>query len=131
MVSISYSTFQGVWDGPGGAGNIHSDPLFIRRPNGGGDGWDLDDDFGDLRLRSGSPCIDAGDTSALPPDAFDLDADGDTAEPFPMDLGRKPRTRDDPFVPDTGAGTPPVTDMGSYEFVPGTNVSEFEQASIE
>ena len=52
--------------------NIDSDPMFVREPNDGGDGWgddpdtnDVDeganDDYGDLHLRSDSPCIDVGD----------------------------------------------------------------------
>lgn len=46
-----------------GGGNIDLDPLFIRMPNPGPDGtWDgVADDYGDLRLRSGSACINAGD----------------------------------------------------------------------
>jgi hypothetical protein len=36
-----------------------------------------------------SPAIDAGDNTALPADSADLDGDGDTGEPLPMDrLGR-------------------------------------------
>jgi hypothetical protein len=59
-----------------------------------------------MRLRSGSPCIDAGSNAALPVDAV-TDVDGN------------PRFLDDPDTPDTGAGTPPIVDMGAYEF--GTN----------
>jgi hypothetical protein len=46
-----------------GGGNIDSDPMFVRPPNPGPDGtWDrVDDDYGDLRLQAGSPCINAGD----------------------------------------------------------------------
>jgi hypothetical protein len=46
-----------------GGGNIDLDPMFVRLPNPGPDGtWDgVDDDYGDLRLQAGSPCIDAGD----------------------------------------------------------------------
>src|SRR5690606_18570888 len=43
----------------------------------------LDDDF---RLASGSPAIDAGDSTALAPDWADLNADGDVREPRPVDL---------------------------------------------
>jgi parallel beta-helix repeat protein/predicted outer membrane repeat protein len=46
-----------------GGGNINLDPMFVRSPDPGPDGsWDgVDDDYGDLRLRAGSPCNDAGD----------------------------------------------------------------------
>jgi len=36
-------------------------------------------------LKSGSPAIDAGDNSEIPPDTQDLDNDGDTSEPLPFD----------------------------------------------
>ncbi|MDO8629892.1 MAG: right-handed parallel beta-helix repeat-containing protein, partial [Phycisphaerales bacterium] len=44
-------------------GNLRLNPAFIRWPNPGPDGtWDgVDDDYGDLRLRGESPCIDKGD----------------------------------------------------------------------
>src|SRR5690606_9587759 len=50
-----------------GSGNIDADPLFVRDPSPGADGvWGtVDDDYGDLRLRPGSPCIDAGDSTAF------------------------------------------------------------------
>jgi len=63
--SIRFSDVQGglpvgVVDG---GGNIDLDPMFVRLPNPGPDGtWDgVEDDYGDLRLRAGSPCINAGD----------------------------------------------------------------------
>ena len=49
------------------------------------------------------------------PDAYDLDGDGNTSEPTPIDLDGLPRFVDVPGVPDTGAGTPPIVDMGAYE----------------
>lgn len=112
------------WDGPG-AGNFSSDPLFVRTPNDGGDGWGDDpstseigdpsnDDFGDLRLRFGSPCLDAGNTVAVLPDTADLDGDGNLSEPTPVDLAGVNRFVDIP-------GIPGVIDMGAYEFqsIPG------------
>ncbi len=104
------------------------DPMFVRLPDPGDDGWynwrntpDLDEaannDYGDLRLLPGSPAIDAGDSSLLPGDTYDLDADGDTAEPLPLDLDGNPRVIDDPATPDTGPVSPAV-DLGAYEFQP-------------
>jgi hypothetical protein len=69
---IEHSDIAGGWDG---VGNIDADPLFVRTPNNGGDGWGDDpetpgideganDDWGDLHLTAGSPCIDAGDNTA-------------------------------------------------------------------
>ena len=39
----------------------------------------------------GSPAIDAGNVSNLPPDTFDLNNNGDTAEPLPVDQRGFPR----------------------------------------
>ena len=91
------------------------DPLFIRTPSDGGDGWwddyrtpDVDEsannDYGDLRLRSDSPAVDTGNNTLLPPDAHDLDADGDTTEPIPFDLAGNSRMN--------GASV----DIGAYEY---------------
>ncbi|HRR84974.1 MAG TPA: hypothetical protein P5316_08190, partial [Phycisphaerae bacterium] len=54
--------------------------------------------------QAGSPCINGGDTLALPPDKADLDHDGDASEPVPVDLEARPRIQ--------GC----VVDMGAYEF---------------
>ena len=82
--------------------NISTDPVFVDRANG------------DLRLLVTSPCIDAGNTNLLPPDYTDIDADGDFGEPLPLDMRGARRTTNNPNVPNTGVGTPPV-DMGAYE----------------
>jgi hypothetical protein len=57
---------------------------------------------GNFYLSSDSPCIDAGNNTAVP--------DG-----IVMDLDGTPRFVDDPDTPDTGSGDPPIVDMGAYE----------------
>ena len=130
--NVAYN-YSGIDDPTGLNGNISADPSFWRIPDDGGDGWcddpgtpDIDeganDDFGDLRLLPDSPCIDAADNTSVPPDVFDLDDDGDVAEPQPYDLAGRVRFIDDPYVIDTGLpGTPPlpVIDMGAYELCIG------------
>ena len=103
--AVSYSIIQGGWSGEG---NLDADPLFVRPPSAGDDGtWGTDDDdYGDLRLRAGSPAIDVGDNGSVPDDLADLDGDGITAEPTPFDLDMLPR-----FF-----GSPPIVDMGAYEY---------------
>jgi hypothetical protein len=54
----------------------------------------------------------------LPADTWDLDDDGDTTEPLPIDIDGDPRFIDDPATADTGNGTAPIVDMGAYEFFP-------------
>jgi hypothetical protein len=72
----------------------------------------------DYHISPGSPCIDAADNTAVPPDEFDLDGDEDFEEPIPYDLDGNPRFVDDPCTDDTGNGMPPIVDMGSYEYQP-------------
>ncbi len=111
MIAVTYSDIGGGWPGEG---NIDADPLFVRSPDDGGDGWGDDpatpgvneaanDDYGDLHLGFGSPCIDAGDNTAVPASVT-------------VDLDGNPRFVDDPATVDTGKGTPPIVDMGAYEF---------------
>src|SRR5690606_22079334 len=80
-------------------------PRFVRAPSPGADGvWGTaDDDYGDLRLRAGSPALDAGLTEFLPPDVWDLDGDGDTEEPLPLDAAGGRRVWG------------PEVDLGAYE----------------
>ncbi len=113
-------TFSCVEGGFAGAGNIAGPPLFVRNPDPGPDrAWGTeDDDYGDLRLDGGSPCIDAGDNGAVPEDAQDLDGDGDEVEPLPVDAAGNARFVDDPEIVDTGWGTPPLVDMGALERQP-------------
>ena len=87
---VSYSDIKIGWVGPG---NINIDPMFADQSNGS------------YRLAAGSPCIDAGDNSAV---IFGMTTD--------MDGGS--RFVDDPNTKDTGVGDPPIVDMGAYEFQP-------------
>jgi len=112
-LTISYSDVEngqaGVYVAPNctlhwGDGNIAGLPRFA------------DPASADYLLTGGSPCIDAADNAALPADGFDLDGDGDTLEPLPVDAAGNPRLVDDPGMPDAGNGTPPLADMGAYEF---------------
>ncbi|MDM8005952.1 MAG: thrombospondin type 3 repeat-containing protein [Phycisphaerae bacterium] len=113
---VDYSCVQGGWTG---AGNIDADPLFMRDPSAGADGeWRTsDDDYGDLRLRLGSPCADSGNNQAVLADTADLDHDGDVSEPTPLDLNGAARFIDDPDAADAGnpPGGSPFVDMGPYE----------------
>lgn len=60
-----------------GAGNIDDDPLFVRNPSDGGDGWGVggNDDYGDLHLQSSSPCLDVGDNDDV--DGYECTTDGE------------------------------------------------------
>ena len=71
------------------------------------------DNFGDLRLQTGSPAIDAGNN--------DVDIDPATAgvQSLPeWDLDGRQRMVDEPAIVDTGSGAPPVVDMGAHEHDP-------------
>ncbi|MDH3782575.1 MAG: right-handed parallel beta-helix repeat-containing protein [Desulfobulbaceae bacterium] len=92
-ISVTYSDIQGEDTYPG-TGNINADPMFV------------DEENGDFHLLNDSPCIDAGDNSALaalPTGIWETDIDGDD------------RKIDDPAVADTGNGTPPIVDIGAFE----------------
>ncbi len=69
------------------------------------------------QLRPRSPCIDAGDNTALPGDAADLDGDGVRDEPLPWDRAAQPRVVGNPCLPKTGrpAEAKAIVDQGVYE----------------
>ncbi|MFW9894035.1 MAG: choice-of-anchor Q domain-containing protein, partial [Candidatus Thorarchaeota archaeon] len=93
---VNYSDIQG---GHTGTGNIDTDPCFVDPNNPDPNVWNL-------RLSHESPCIDAGNTMAIP-FGISLDPDGN------------PRILDDPQTPDTGFGILGIAvDMGAYEFQP-------------
>ena len=119
--------YSGLTDPTGTNGNISADPRFVRPASDGGDGWGdnpatpgvdegANDDYGDLHLLPGSPCIDAGSNPDVPADLADLNGNGDRGEPLPFDLAGGVRFADDPATADTGAGTPPIVDIGAYEY---------------
>ena len=83
---IQYSCVGGGWPGKG---NIDADPRFHSSS--------------DPLLSFGSPCIDAGNNAALPPEIV-------------SDMDGHARFVDDPATLNTGIGTPPVVDMGAYEY---------------
>lgn len=97
---VNYCCVEGLSGALGGMGNIGSDPLFVD-VDGPDDTAGTEDD--DLTLVADSPCIDAGDNLAVPADIVS-DAQGMT------------RFLDDPGTADTGNGTPPIVDMGAFEF---------------
>ncbi len=101
--NVAYSNVEG---GYSGQGNIDADPLFV------------DAGSGDYHLLIGSPCIDAGDSNSVP-DYITTDLDG------------RPRFIDDPFTVDTGSGSPPIVDMGTYEFSCGGDTDGNGQVDAE
>jgi hypothetical protein len=87
-INISNCCIQG-WSGTlGGIGNFGNNPLFVD-PNGPDSIAGTEDD--NLRLKHNSPCIDRGNNTALPPDTYDLDGNGDPNESIPFDFEGKPR----------------------------------------
>jgi hypothetical protein len=92
--TVDYSDIQGGWTGAGGAGNINLDPRFID-PDGPDDIPGNEDD--NLRLLTGSPCIDAGDNSVV---TEQTDLDGN------------------PRIVDGDGDCIAVVDMGAYEYQP-------------
>ena len=89
--TVQYSDVENGWPG---TGNIAIEPSFVDQLNG------------NYRLTSGSAGVDAADNTAVP-NGIDTDLDGN------------PRFVDDPKTNDTGNGSPPIVDMGAYEFQPG------------
>jgi predicted outer membrane repeat protein len=100
-----------------GAGNLSADPRF-QNPEGPDHVVGTLDD--DLHLKSGSPCIDAGDDVAVPADSDDLNSNGNRLERIPFDLDGRPRFADDPATANTGTADAPlypwIVDLGAYEF---------------
>ena len=109
---ISKGTVTLIW----GGGNIDADPRF-QNPVGPDRVAGTKDD--DLHVQAGSPCVDAGDNTAVPADTDDLDLDDDRLERIPFDLDGRPRFVDHPATADTGwadaPAYPKIVDLGAYE----------------
>ncbi|MDM8005431.1 MAG: hypothetical protein QUV05_04670 [Phycisphaerae bacterium] len=115
--TVRYNDIQGLvaggqFDSGENIGNIGLDPLFLDSMGGDGIAGTWDDN---LDIPLASPCVDAGENAAMIADTLDLDGDGNTAEPVPIDWGGHRRFVD-ATAPDTGAGVPPIIDMGAYEY---------------
>lgn len=86
-VEVSYSC---VRNGAAGIGNFDQDPLFSRTGAGSDGLWNTADDTVHFdRLAPGSPCVDAGDATAL-------------IASESLDLHGAARLRNDPLAPDRG-----------------------------
>lgn len=96
--TLRHCIIAGGWAGPG-FGNLDDDPLFVDVVGNDGIFGTVDDDFG---LRVHSPGIDRGLNLAVPRDVI-------------FDLAGARRFLDDPGTPD-GIGTPPIVDIGAFEF---------------
>jgi hypothetical protein len=99
-----------------GPGSIDFDPSFVDADGPDNDPLTFGDN--DYRLSLASPAIDAADNARVPFDATDIDGDGNTVERVPLDFLLAPRFVDVASVPDTGAGTAPIVDMGAFEHGP-------------
>jgi hypothetical protein len=108
-VAIGHSIIRGGL--PVGAvdlgGNLEDDPLFTD-PAGADGRIGTDDD--DLSVGPGSAAVNRGDSSAIPPDSIDIDADGDFIEALPLDINGSARVQGN------------AVDIGAYELVPHTSL---------
>jgi hypothetical protein len=86
VVALNYSCIKGQAGAFEGVGNFSFDPRLAA----------------DGSLLAGSPCIDAGDSNAVPPTVT-------------ADVAGQPRFVDDAGMPNSGVGSPPV-DIGAFEF---------------
>ncbi len=96
-ISVTYTTVYGNWSG---IGNRQTNPMFEDRDGADNVVGNEDDKLG---LSKGSLCIDAGKNQAVPSD-------------IKRDVTGKKRFIDDPATTDSGVGTPPIVDMGAYEY---------------
>ncbi len=103
-ITLNHSLVQNLTGSLGGTGNIGGDPLFVDILGPDLMPWTGDED---VAIDAMSPCIDAGDNTAVPAG-------------ITVDLGGHPRYVDDPMMPNTGVpggtGGADIIDMGAFEF---------------
>ena len=100
--------------------NLCVDPMFVSADGADGVPGTEDDD---LRLRPGSPCIDAADNELVSFDLLDVNEDTvDVSQLLPLDTAGAERFTDAPasdtgcLHPDPAFSMMPIVDMGAYEF---------------
>ena len=94
--TITYTDLQDLSNTtPDANGNFSADPLFVRNPFTNGT-----DDYGDLHLQAGSPCINSGNNTVVAAPPFLMDP----TNSFLIDLDGNPRIK---------WGT---VDLGAYEY---------------
>ena len=100
VVTVNQSTVQGGWSGQG-SGNISTNPQFINAAGG------------DFRLASGSPCVNSGVNSFVPPDST---TDADTNPRFVSTVDRgayEVQPGNPPLVDCNNNGVPDDLDIAS------------------
>ena len=114
-LTITYSDDQDLSNStPDSNGNFAADPLFVRNPFTNGA-----NDFGDLHLQAGSPCINVGNTALVTSPLFSMDP----TNTYFIDLDGNPRVFGGTV--DLGAyewhNPPPVANAGTNQTVSATH----------
>lgn len=109
-LKVNYVCIEGYQGEFSGDRNTGADPMLVDAAGPDGAPGNLDDD---VRLSASSPLIDAGNNVPLL-EMFDPRSGSIGRAEYDLDGGL--RLVDDPFTPDTGAGSPPMVDLGAFEF---------------
>lgn len=102
-------------------GNLDADPMLLDIDGDDNIPGSIDDVLG---IAAASPALNAGSNALLPPDRFDIDGDGDTSEPIPIDVEGMERS----FDPGGGAD---VVDMGAFESATSSSVRAETAPSVQ
>lgn len=106
-LTLDHCCLEGPLPAAAGVGSFSGDPLFVDELGPDGQPASGDEDF---RPGRGSPCVDAGDSAAVPAGVV-------------LDLAGLPRFRDDPAAADCPnapgtCGAAPIVDIGAFERQP-------------